>query len=31
MHRLGWGVVSLVSVDDTWTAMRFKVRAHPGE
>ncbi len=27
MHRLGWGVVSLVSVDDTWTAMRFKVRA----
>jgi hypothetical protein len=27
MHRLGWGVVSLVSVDETWTAMRFKVRA----
>jgi hypothetical protein len=25
MHRLGWGVVSLVSVDDTWTAMRFKL------
>ncbi len=30
MHRLGWGVVSLVSVDDTWTAMRFKIRAHQG-
>jgi hypothetical protein len=24
MNQLGWGVVSLVSVDDTWTAMRFK-------
>ncbi len=31
MHQLGWGVVSLVSVDDTWTAMRFKVRAHQAE
>ena len=24
MRQLGWGVVSLVSVDETWTAMRFK-------
>ena len=24
MRQLGWDVVSLVSVDDTWTAMRFK-------
>ncbi len=31
MHRLGWGVVSLVSVDDTWTAMRFKVGGHQSE